>query len=130
MIFSRDLTAAQVVTAVLLFRIAENRRKRPPAGAPDFVRYASCFAAMLMGQYLLNDLGIGLEALDHRQFERARQHIESNGEALFERAVGALNEALSGLYGGREVSLLQLSATFRRGDLMQYITPTAAALSS
>jgi hypothetical protein len=122
-IFSKDLTAAQVVIAVLLFRIAENKRRRPPAGAPDFVRYASCFAAMLMGQNLLRDLGIGLEKLDHRQFERARRLIESNGEALFERAVRTLGEALNGLYGGRQVSLLQLSATFRRGDLMQYIAP-------
>jgi hypothetical protein len=128
-IFSKDLTAAQVVIAVLLFRIAENKRKRPPPGAPDFVRYASCFAAMLMGQYLLCHLGIGLEKLDHRQLERARRLIESNGEALFERAVGALGEALNGLYGGRQVSLLQLSATFRRGDLMQYIAPEGGTVA-
>jgi hypothetical protein len=40
-IFTADLTAAQVVLAVMLFRIAENKRKRPPANAPELVRYAS-----------------------------------------------------------------------------------------
>jgi len=120
-IFTAELTAAQVVTAVLLFRIAENKRRRPPAGAPDFVRYASCFASMLMGRSLLEDLAIPLKELDHRSFERARRLIESRGESYFERAVVQLGDALQQLYGGRNVSLQRLSATFRRGDLLEYL---------
>jgi hypothetical protein len=120
-IFTADLTGAQVITAVLVFRIAENKRKRPPAGAPDLVRYASCFAAMLMGEYLLRDLGVSLERLDHRQFEAARQLIERNGEVYFDRAVEALQAALQRLYGGQSVSLQRLSATFRRGDLLEFL---------
>jgi len=126
-IFTTDLTAAQIVTAVLLFRIAENKRKRPPDGAPDFVRYASCFAAMLKGRYLLAELGVPLEKLDHRQFDRARQLVDSKGEEFFIRAIAALDDALKKLYGGQQVSLQQLSATFRRGDLMQYVTPESHA---
>jgi AIPR protein len=75
-IFTNDLTGAQVVTAVLLFRIAENKRRRPPPSAPEFVRYASCFAAMLMGMHLLSELGVPLEELDHRNFEQA---LDSRG---------------------------------------------------
>ena len=37
--FTADLNGAQVIIAVLLFRIAENRRKRPAADAPEFIRY-------------------------------------------------------------------------------------------
>jgi hypothetical protein len=121
-IFTANLTAAQVVTAVLLFRIAENKRKRPPPGAPDLVRYASCFASMLMGEYLLADLGIpSHHALDHRNFEAARQLVETRGEEYFDRATSVLEAALQKLYGGQPVSLLRLSATFRRGDLLQYL---------
>lgn len=121
-IFTADLSAAQVVTAVLLFRIAENKRKRPPPGAPELVRYASCFAAMLMGEYLLADLGApNHAALDHRNFETARHLIDTRGEEYFERATSALEAALQKLYGGQPVSLLRLSATFRRGDLLQYL---------
>lgn len=120
-IFTADLTGAQVITAVLLFRIAENKRRRPPAGAPDLVRYASCFAAMLMGEYLLRDLGLSLEKLDHRHFEAARQHIEHHGDMYFERAITALQGALLRLYGGQHVSLQRLSATFRRGDLLEVL---------
>lgn len=60
-IFTGDLTAAQVVLAVMLFRIAENKRKRPPANAPELVRYASNFIAMLMGRYLLSELRLTLD---------------------------------------------------------------------
>lgn len=120
-IFTPELSAAQVIVAVLLFRIAENKRKRPPADAPEFISYASCFAAMLMGKQLLKDLGITLNQLDHRNFDMARQHIESRGEAYFAQAMQTLDQALIGLYGNRAISLQQLAATFRRGDLFRYL---------
>jgi hypothetical protein len=110
-----------VVTAVLLFRIAENKRKRPPADAPDFVRYSSCFASMLMGRYLLKDLAVSVQKLDHRNFDRARQLIAANGETYFNRAIAALDEALNKLYGGQRLTLHRLAATFRRGDLFDYL---------
>ncbi len=120
-IFTPDLNGAQTVIAVLLFRIAENKRRRPAPGLPELVRYGSCFAAMLMGQYLLADLGINLAKLDHRNFSAALALVEQKGEAYFMRATTALGDALRGLYGEQPVSLLRLSATFRRGDLLQYL---------
>ena len=120
-IFTGGLNAAQVVVAVLLFRIAENRRKRPPNGSPDLVRYASCFAAMLMGQSLLKDLNVPLRSLDHRNFETARVLVEQKGEVYFDEAVALLQNALEKLYGAQPVSPLRLSATFRRGDLLEYL---------
>jgi AIPR protein len=119
-IFTEALNATQVVVAVLLFRIAENKRKRPPPGSPDFVQYASCFAAMLMGQYLLQDLETTVDGLDHRNFESARRLIEAHGDSYFGRAVTDLQDALDKLYSGT-VTLQRLSATFRRGDLFEYL---------
>lgn len=122
-IFTADLTAAQVVIAVMLFRVAENRRKRPPANAPELVRYASHFASMLMGRYLLCELQISLDKLDHRTFERARSLVELSGDVYFDRAVQDLKKALDGLYGGQQVSPQRMAATFRRGDLLSYLKP-------
>jgi hypothetical protein len=62
-----------------------------------------------------------LEKLDHRNFERAKGLIEANGEQYFMQAVSALDTALRRLYGGQTVSLQRLAATFRRGDLLQYL---------
>jgi AIPR protein len=126
-IFARDLTGAQVVSAVLLFRVAENKRKLPPSGTPEFVRYASYFIAMLMGRMLLADLGIELSELDHRHFDRARESIDQNAEVWLERALSQIDDALTRLYGGQEISAHRLAGTFRRGDLFDYLGAPAGS---
>ncbi|HUY31240.1 MAG TPA: AIPR family protein [Pirellulales bacterium] len=118
-IFSDDLNGAQVVIAALIFRLAENKRRHPPAGAPDFVAYGSCFLAMLMGRYLLADLAISLADLNHVTFPTAKARLERNEDAYFARAVGEIDAAIKRLYGNQQVSLQRLAATFRRGDLIQ-----------
>lgn len=117
-IFTDALNGAQAVVAVLVYRIAENHRRRPAPSDPLFVRYASCFIAMQMGRRLLKDLKINLEALDHRNFAAARALIETAGEMYFVAAVKDVETSLNLLYGGQGISVQQLSATFRRGDLI------------
>jgi len=126
-IFSPSLNGAQVVIATLLFRLAENRRKRPPAGAPTFLPYGACFLAMLMGRHLLADLGIQADALNHLKFAEAKQLVEQKGEAYFQKAVTEVDGALKKLYGQQEISLQRLAATFRRGDLIQELSTQPAA---
>ncbi|MCY7282006.1 MAG: AIPR family protein [Cyanobacteria bacterium CAN_BIN43] len=118
-IFTKQLNGSQVVLAVQLYRIAENRRKRPNANDPDCVRYASCFIAMQMGQRLLSDMHLEINELNHRNFQKANQLIDQNGEAYFNASVQDVQQALQELYGEQEISLQQLSATFRRGDLIE-----------
>jgi hypothetical protein len=118
-IFDDSLNGAQAITATLLFRLAENRRKRPAANAPQWLPYGSYFIAMLMGRYLLEDLDVSVKKLDHRRFTQARELIESNGPKYYQRALRELKKALKALYGSGQVSLQQLSATFRRGDLIE-----------
>jgi hypothetical protein len=120
-IFTNDLNGAQLIIAVLLYRISENRRKRPDSTDPACVRYASCFIAMQMGRHLLDELGIELSDLNHQNFTRAFQLIEQNGSNYFNQALRDIETALQGLYGKTVVSLQQLSATFRRGDLIQQL---------
>ena len=119
MIFKKDLTGAQAVIAVLLYRIAENRRRRPQPDDPIFIRYASCFIAMQMGKRLLSDLGIDSSSIDHRNFKLAESLIDQKGETYFDKSVKDVEHALKELYGEIPVSLQQLSATFRRGDLIE-----------
>ena len=118
-IFPPNVNGAQVVLAVLLYRIAENHRKRPTDDDPVLVRYASCFIAMRMGQHLLHALGKPLHGLNHQSFEEAKRLVDERAEAYFRTAVTEVEMALQDLYGHKEVSTLQLSATFRRGDLIQ-----------
>jgi hypothetical protein len=118
-IFTKDLNGAQTVSAVLLYRIAENRRRRPETNDPVFVRYASCFIAMQMGRRLLRDLGCDLSGLNHKNFAQAVTLIEQKGSDYFKMSSRDVESALKGLYADAEISLQQLSATFRRGDLIQ-----------
>ena len=117
-IFTDQLNGAQIVIAVQLYRIAENRRKRPESTDPDFVRYASCFIAMQMGQKLLADMKVQMKDISHQNFQSAQMLIDHNGESYFNASLQDINQALQDLYGEQEISLQQLSATFRRGDLI------------
>lgn len=120
-IFPPGVNGTQVVLAVMLYRMAENHRRCPADTDPPLVRYASCFIAMRMGQRLLADLNRPLGDLDHRSFDAARKLIDERGERYFSAAVTDIESALHTLYGRKEVSTLQLSATFRRGDLIQML---------
>jgi len=113
------LNGSQAITAVLLYRIAENHRRRPTGVDPLFVRYASCFIAMQMGRRLLKALQLPLEKLDHTVFTRIQGLIETQGEHYFSASVKDVGLALSALYGVQDISMQQLSATFRRGDLIE-----------
>ena len=117
-IFPDSINGAQLIVAVLLYRIAENHRRRPTALDPASVRYASCFISMQMGRRLLRDLDISLDQLDHRNFEKARRMIDEHGEKYFADSVQDIEQALKSLYGEQNISMQQLSATFRRGDLI------------
>ena len=117
-IFTDQLNGAQIVIAVQLYRIAENRRKRPEFTDPDFIRYASCFIAMQMGQKLLADMKVQMKDISHQNFQSAQMLIDQNGESYFNASLQDIKQALQDLYGEQEISLQQLSATFRRGDLI------------
>lgn len=124
-IFTDSLNGSQTIVAVLLYRIAENHRRRPAPTGPFFVRYASCFIAMQMGRRLLKELNVTLTGLNHRNFSQAQDLIEQQGEAYFAAAVQDVDQALIGLYGEQTVSMQQLSATFRRGDLISRLQAVA-----
>lgn len=116
------LHAAQAVLAVLIFRMVENERKRPDdTNPPDFLPYASHYLAMQVGDGLLAAKNIGLVDVTHQRFEELLGYLQENQTVLYRQAVVKVKDALLKLYGDREISLQQLSATFRRGDLLEYL---------
>lgn len=128
-IFEKNLNGAQAVIAALLLRHAENRRKRPPHDAPDFLAYGSRFIAMLMGRYLLEEMDVSLDQLDHRNFNRARELVERKSDNYVARAEQRIGELLSPLFSERKRTLQRLSATFRRADLIDTLMDTGGKTS-
>ncbi len=122
LIFNDDLNGAQLVIAVLILRFVENERKRPSMeNPPDFLPYASYFIAMLIGRKLLDDFGLSLENVSHINFKEIKQKFEEDKRDYYEHSLEETNKALDKLYGNQEISLQRLSATFRRGDLLEYL---------
>lgn len=117
------LNAAQAVLAVLVFRAVENERKRPVifTEPPLFLPYASHFMAMLAGQRLLQLNQLKVEQVDHKTFAGLAARLEADKVALLNWAANKIASALSAIYGERDISLQQLSATFRRGDLLEFL---------
>ena len=123
-IFTHDLNGAQAVIAALALRQAENRRKRPPPQAPDFLPYGSRFVAMLVGHYVLKDMEMTLRQLDHRNFTEAKELLERQAESYLCRAEEEIGAALEAIFDDQHRSrtyLQRLSATFRRADLVEML---------
>ena len=121
-IFSPDLNGAQVIAASLIWRFTENRRRRPPMNSPDFLPYATRFIAMMMGESLLSDMGVTLAQLTHRNIAQAERLIEQNAEAYFSASSTQIGEVVSNIFAKQPRTLQKLSATFRRGDLIEALT--------
>lgn len=121
-IFTPQLSGAQIIIATLIYRLAENKRKRPEPDAPDFLQYAACFLAMRIGRYLLHDLAIDRgEQITHNNFGPAKSLLTEKGERYFSLAQKDVDDALQHLYRKGTISLQRLSATFRRGDLIEIL---------
>lgn len=84
---------------------------------------------MLMGMALTVDLNVEPRSLDHRNFDAAKALIEQNWRQCQARAIRILKAALEKLYGQEPVGLARLSATFRRGDLFEYLDDPAGQLA-
>ncbi|MDR2123763.1 MAG: AIPR family protein [Desulfovibrio sp.] len=120
------LNAAQALLAVLIFRTVENERKRPSSPyPPDYLPYASHYISMLIGKKILEDMCVALPEVSHRNFRDLMQRFADNQEEYHKHAVDEVRNALKVCYGDREISLQQLSATFRRGDLLEMLQGNA-----
>ena len=117
-----DLNAAQALLAVLIFREVENERKRPTTETPpEFLPYASHYISMLIGRKLLSDQGMTRDQISHQNIQNLLRTFKDNQAQYHADAIQSLEKALEECYGARDVSLQQLAATFRRGDLMEML---------
>lgn len=118
-----DLNPAQAILAVLIFRAVETERKRPTLlqPVPEFLPYAAHYMAMLVGQALLTLGKTRLQTISHLNLAELIQLLEQNKAQLLNQAAAQLDLALKEIYGERLISLQQLSATFRRGDLLEFL---------
>ena len=115
-----ELNAAQAIVANLIFRFVENERKRPSILKKDFLPYSGHYLAMRIGVLLLSTKNIEIRDLTHQNFKEVMEILESEKVNFYKRAIDDVETVLSRFYASRDqLSLQQLSATFRRGDLIE-----------
>lgn len=120
----KDLNAAQAVLAVLIYRFCDNqRRKIDLYESYPHLPYSNYFMAMLIGDLILKELKISKQQLTHKNFAEAKAYFEKESAKLFEQANEKLISALKNLLPQeiKEIELRRLSATFRRGDLLEFL---------
>lgn len=124
-IFTPDLSPAQVVLAVEIFRRVEAERRSPSRwdlvveSPPRFLPYASHLLAMLVGRHLLSQESMALDAVSHERLGPLLERLGASFGALYDDAVLEVRVLLALLpVYEHEASLQRLSATFRRADLL------------
>lgn len=116
------LNAAQALLAVMIFRSVENARKRSSGeDTPAFLPYASHYLSMLIGIKLLSDNHIEQGTVSHRNYSDLFTSFAKNEEHYHQWAIQIISDSLDELYGQNTISLQQLAATFRRGDLVNIV---------
>ena len=123
MIFTRDLNAAQMVIAVLVFRYCDNFRKKPSDDVEIQAQraYSQYFISTIIGRQLLLKLGLSLQQITHSNFSQVKDLFERNKDCLYQKSeaflIDCLHEYLStNLHGidGRTIA-----AIFRRFDIVE-----------
>lgn len=114
-----NLNAAQALLAIAIFRFVENERKRPTLAGYNFLPYSAHYIAMRLGCLLRKETSVALHDISHRNYKLIYEMFEQKKNDLYIAATNDVAQALLEFYGGRELSLQQLSATFRRGDLIE-----------
>ncbi|MDR2117536.1 MAG: AIPR family protein, partial [Planctomycetaceae bacterium] len=140
-----NLNPAQLVLAVIILRKVEDvknylerkttlsfrriekyfkEEKNVLESKREFTPYSSCFLAMLIGQQLLQENKISLQEITHRNFRDLEKYLEENFGTIYLKSVQILEQAIAALYGSnKDIPLQRLSATFRRGDLLEILKP-------
>ncbi|MBQ7606929.1 MAG: AIPR family protein [Desulfovibrionaceae bacterium] len=115
-----NLNSAQAILAVLILRYTEVMKDKRDVDSDDFIPYASYYISMCIGMKILEKNKISLDDIDHRNFEEIKNFFGINRDSLYEKSKEMIIDALAECYGKRKISLQQLSATFRRGDLLNF----------
>lgn len=118
-----DLTAPQALLACEIYRYVESRKRSwaDISDAPQYIPYASHYLAMIMGSIFLSKHNCAVEQIDFKNINDLLSHLKNERDDLYKEAQAQVESALKELYGGKK-SLQQLAATFRRSDLLDYLS--------
>jgi hypothetical protein len=120
-----NLNATQMIMAVLIFRMCDNYRKKyaEDVNIQAQRRYSQYVLAAMIGKAVLKHLSIGIDALNHLNFEDAKKYFEDNKEELYASSESHLIECLKKYFWDytslNEIDGRSMAAAFRRFDFIE-----------
>jgi hypothetical protein len=120
-----ELNAAQMIVAVLIYRMCDKYRKKPAQDRNIQAQrpYSQYLLACLVGKMLLSDLGISVKKITHVNFDEIKTHFEEKQDALYERAEKHLVSNLEKHFAYQlfDIDGRSLAAAFRRFDFVEKV---------
>lgn len=122
----KDLNAAQMIIAVVIFRYCDNYRKKI-SDDPDIKAqraFSQYFLAYMIGKRVLLSAGISVEELTHRNFAAVMQCWEDNCEKFYKEEESKLISILRRYFNNEldKIDGRTMAAIFRRFDvLIEYL---------
>lgn len=118
----KDLNAAQMILAVLIFRFCDAYRKRDTDDTDIKAQrpFSQYFIAYMIGKRLLSKTGIALKDLNHNNFGAVQECFLENREEFYTQEQAKLIAVLKKHLGDNlfEVDGRTMAALFRRFDLI------------
>ncbi|MHC6204326.1 AIPR family protein [Breznakiellaceae bacterium SP9] len=121
-----DLNAAQMIIAVLVFRMCDNYRRRFSENEEIQAQrpYSQYLLASIVGLYILENFSIELKKLTHINFFEIKNFLDANRDKLYLKAEQYLLEHLKSYFHNQNISEIDgrsLAAVFRRFDFIEKV---------
>jgi hypothetical protein len=121
-----ELNAAQMIIAVLIFRMCDNYRKKYSFENEVYAqrRYSHYLIAAIIGAQLLKHFSINVKEITHLNFAEVKNYFDANRDAIYYDAEQHLLKHLKRYFGGEPLEDLDgrsMAAAFRRFDFVENV---------
>jgi len=121
-----ELNAAQMIIAVLVFRMCDSYRKKysPDQDVQAQRRYSHYLIAAIIGINILNHFNINVQQITHNNFIEIKNYFETNRDNLYDDAERHLLKHLKKYFDGDSLEDLDgrsMAAAFRRFDFIENV---------
>ena len=121
-----DLNAAQMIIAVLIFRMCDSYRKKISSDQDIQAQrsYSHYLIAAIIGIKVLAHFGINIQQITHKNFFEIKEYFDTNRDDLYDDAERHLLDHLERYFGIESLEDIdgrRMAATFRRFDFVESV---------
>jgi len=122
----KNLNAAQMIIAVLIFRMCDSYRKKYSFDQDIQAqrRYSHYLIAAIIGINILKHFSINISQITHTNFLEIKNFFDANRDSLYDDAEQHLLKCLQQYFYGESLETLdgrRMAATFRRFDFVENV---------